>query len=830
MIESNASYRIRVAILLLLCFCISFKTYSGSGLQETQIVNIDSLRNALNQQGQDTNRVKTLILFGVRMNSKPEENLKYSQEALDLAIKLNYKKGIADAKKASAMSENSLGHIDVAIQLLEEAIQLYTELSDQVGLAQAYSTLGFQLNNVGDRKQALDYLMKSLTIREKLNNKNEIANSLNNIGMLYHDESNYDEALAYYTKALSIKKEIGEPVGIAQAYNNIALVYESKGDFENALNYYAQSFKICTDLNITFGLALNYSNMGGVYGQMGQYPKAIEYYHKAIDLQEEMQHLWGLMYSHKGLARVHYLMKDYSQAKIHGEECHRLATLQQAKGVLVEISEILSEIYEATGDYKNALKFYQEFKTYSDSIASEETTLEITKLALKYEYDKKVDALQNKQREDIIKQENELDFKTRQNTLLVILLVALGSVGIFMFVNRRKLLAAQRQADMANKSKSEFLTNMSHEIRTPLNAVIGFSDLLIQTKLQDHQHEYAETLKQSADSLLSIVNDILDFAKIESGKMELDIHSADVRETANQSLSIVRFFSSQKPYPTLLEVDPGVPEYLQFDSVRIRQILINLLNNALKFTQEGSVRLHIRSLGQNAKGQSIIRFEVVDTGIGIDQSNREKIFEAFAQEDASTTRKFGGTGLGLTISNKLLTLMGSKLQLQSEIGQGSTFFFDLELDKGLPSLEVQVMKRAQIASETINHTWKIVIAEDNPVNNLLATTILRNIFPSAVIMAANNGAEAVAVCERINPDLIFMDVQMPEMNGYEATRLIRKKEGEKKSIIIALTAGAVDSERSRCLEAGMNDFITKPIDILKFKETTTQWLSKDRLS
>jgi len=408
MIASHFSFKIRTVTLLLLCFFISPKSFSSAGRQETQIVALDSLEMELNRQGQDTNRVKTLILYGVRMNSKPEENLVYCREALNLAIKLNFKKGIADAKKACAMSENSLGHIDVAIQLLEEAIEIYTELSDQVGLAQAYSTIGLQLNNVGDRKQALDYLMKSLTIREKLNNKTEIANSLNNIGMLYHDESNYDEALAYYVKSLSIKKEIGDPVGLAQSYNNIALVYESKGDYQNALNYYGQSFKICTDLNITFGLALNYSNIGGVYGQMGEYPKAIEYYHKAISLQEEMQHMWGLMYSHKGLARVFYLMGNYSQAKIHGEECHRLALMQKAKGVLVEISWILSEIYEATGDYKNSLKYHQEFKIYNDSIASEESTLEISKLALKYEYDKKVDALQNQQNEAIIKQEKEL--------------------------------------------------------------------------------------------------------------------------------------------------------------------------------------------------------------------------------------------------------------------------------------------------------------------------------------------------------------------------------------------------------------------------------------
>jgi two-component system, NarL family, sensor histidine kinase BarA len=820
----------RRIVFVFFVLSVPFEGWCGIGLQQTIIAPIDSIEQVLATQGPDTNRVKTLLLLGAKINAKPNDNLRYGTEALDLAIKLNYKKGIADAKKVCSMSENTLGHVDTAIQLLEEAIQIYTEIGDQVGLAQAYSAIGFQLNNLGNRKQALDYHMKSLAIREKLNNKSEIANSLNNIGMLYNDESKYDEALAYYIKALSIKKEIGESIGIAQALNNIALVHESKGDYKNALDYYSQSFQICTDLNITFGLALNYSNIGGVYGQMGDYQKAIEYYHKAIVLQEEMEHLWGLMYSHKGLARVYLLMKNYSQAQIHGEACYELAKLQKAKNIIVEISEILSQIFEGTGDYKNALKFHQEFKMYSDSIAAEQTSIEITKLALKYEYDKKVDGLQNRQRQESMAHENEIENKTRQNTFLVLLIILLGSFAIFMFVNRRKLLQARKQADLANRSKSEFLTNMSHEIRTPLNAVIGFSDLLLQTKLQEHQHEYAETLKQSADSLLSIVNDILDFSKIESGKMELDIHSSQVQEVANQSLSIVRFFSSQKSFPTLLEIDPDVPDFLEFDSVRVRQILVNLLNNALKFTREGSVVLEIKQMGQNQIGQPIIRFSVIDTGIGIDKSNQDRIFEAFAQEDASTTRKFGGTGLGLTISNKLLLMMGSRLQLTSELGRGSSFYFDLELPFGQPTLEAQVIKRAQLSTEILNHSWKIVIAEDNPVNNILTTTILRNLFPKAVIMGANNGAEAVSVCQRITPDIVFMDVQMPEMNGYEATRIIRKNENQHRAIIIALTAGAMDSERERCLEAGMNDFITKPIDILKFRETTTNWLSKDKLS
>ena len=194
MITSKIYSVIRSVAILLLFVLASNKSFSSTGFVETPNSIIDSLQNELNRQGQDTNRVKTLILFGVRLNSKPEENLVYCKEALELAIKLNFKKGIADAKKASAMAENSLGHIDVGIQLLEEAIQIFTELSDEVGLAQAYSTIGMQLNNVGDRKKAIDYLMMSLTIREKLNNKNEIAASLNNIGNLYQDEGKYDEA------------------------------------------------------------------------------------------------------------------------------------------------------------------------------------------------------------------------------------------------------------------------------------------------------------------------------------------------------------------------------------------------------------------------------------------------------------------------------------------------------------------------------------------------------------------------------------------------------------------------------------------------------------
>lgn len=526
---------------------------------------------------------------------------------------------------------------------------------------------------------------------------------------------------------------------------------------------------------------------------------------------------------------------------------------------------------------------------------------------------------------------------------------------------REELKMATMEAEHANMAKSEFLANMSHEIRTPLNGVIGFTDLVLKTVLTGIQQQYLGIVNQSATALLGIINDILDFSKIEAGKLELDIEKADIYEMVDQTMDIIAFPLQHKDLEMLLNLSPELPRFIWTDVIRLKQILINLLGNAAKFTEKGEIELKIDVLSVMAQ-ESTLRITVRDTGIGIAEGKQKKIFEAFSQEDGSTTKKYGGTGLGLTISNKLLGLMGSKLQLQSASGMGSLFYFDLTVksEEGEPVPEnIELVKKVLIVDDNDNnrqilsqmlllknieavearngyeamqrlaegesfdtiimdyhmpyisgietirkirnqyheaenqsfillhsssddedlisaceelrvnhrlvkpvrmqdfyavlsrlftaekpvlkasvnipvvHTilWplKILIAEDNDINMLLLKTVLKRIAPNAVLIAAVNGLEALNYYESNAVDLIFMDIQMPEMNGYEATIRIRAIEKAGYVPIIAITAGNSKNEMEKCLKGGMDDIIVKPFIEETIANVINKWF-EDKLS
>ena len=835
----------------------------------------DSIKNVLSDlksklEKTSENGIKVSILKDIISKSYPDfpdDIFYYSSDLLSLGKSMNDNNVIAFSKLYLGEYYYIENEFEDALKYYKESLDLYLLENKQDQVAKLYLNLGLTNQYLNNYDAALEFYQKAIEVFDGLNNKEQVAICYQDIGTLYNDLKKFSLALIYYEKALEIFKEIGNKSRAAASLQNIGVLHYNWKNFDQALDFYEKSLKIYEELDNLNGIGTSLSNIGLLYEENKQYKKSLEYYQKSLLVFEELNYNPAIVYVYYNLGSNYRNLNNITKSIEYFNKGLELSKKYSLKDYISYNYEALSAIFEQKKEYSKALNYYKLYVSIKDSVFNEDKFKQIEEIEAKYQNANHIKEIENLKLDQELKNA-EIKKKDAQNLVLSISFLFLIIIVIVLYffyrsqkkltnklnieTNEHKITAeklsrmkdeleervvertqklnetnkqlieeindhkqtlenlriAKNKAEESDRLKSNFLANMSHEVRTPMNAITGFSQMLEYENLtKEKRREYIRLLGEGCLNLTNLIDDIIDFAKIESGEVKIEkkefnphpimefLHDHFTNEIIkrNKNELILIYSNENKDPDSKIFTDP----------VRLKQILSNLLDNAIKFTEKGRIEF---GFIQNKKNE--IDFFVRDTGIGLEDSYQEIIFERFRQIDEGATRKYGGAGIGLSISKSLVDLLNGKIWVESTLGKGSTFH--VKMPHKFKDNNIEFIQPKQF-------NWKekvILIAEDKKINFEIIKETLS--ITNVKILWAKNGQEALDIVKNTteNIDLILMDIQMPIMDGYETTRRIKKI--KKEIPIIAQTAYALPQDSFKCIDAGCDDYISKPIALDQF--------------
>ncbi len=848
-------------LLISFIFLFSFTTFSSGN--DTTSFEIDSL-TLLVEQSEDNDKIDNLIsLARAYFTISPRKSLHHAFEAFDFAEQIDYNQGMASALNRIGTGYILLNSFDSALIYLNRSLELSMEIEYKKGMAMAYGNIGLIFDYLGEYNQAIENHLNSLKVEEELENQKGIAASLNNIGNIYYQLDDFDLALEYFQRSLRINQELGDDVGVAQLFNNIGAIYHKKRKLDKALLYFQSSLVINKELDNPADVASCYNNLGNIYFEMEEDDNALENYTRSYEISSASNDLWSMANTTRNLGGLYLKLGNFTKSQEYLEQTLEIASQLKSRDLMAQTYQSLSELYASKGDYRSAFDLHMKYSELSDSIYNTETNVRIAELEMGYQVQKEI---QKQEKENEI-QQLKIERSTRTIYFIIAFLVLTVMLIVFVYsryrikvrlsklledknketaklnaelkdfndrlevkvknrttdledeIKERKkmdveLKKALKKTEDANYLKNAFLANMSHEIRTPLNGIIGFSSLL-ETELSlmenEELYEYANGIQQSGDRLMHLLNNVIDISKIEANDMDVDIKSCFVNEIVKNVSELYSFKVNDKGIKFNTKLNE-IPKALA-DEPKLTKILSDIIDNALKYTEKGFINV-LTDFNEDDEKVMII---VKDTGIGIDESYLDHIFEAFRQESLGYSRSYQGAGLGLPLAKRLVELMEGEIRVESTKGIGTTVSILIKAEVERIVIEEPVEKVIEkVTPEITKGDLRIFIVEDDRMNRLVLKKMLAK---TGEVVATVDGEETMQVIEENHKKGIIFDIMLFDINlpapwdGIKLMNAVKEKFKEYKTIpFIAQTAYAMTGDKERLLDSGFDNYIAKPIN------------------